>query len=165
MGINVLMIFTALNDLAQGSCCIRSQWARCFTYKWLVNIHLSILQRTLSSSESLHLYRSATGYFICYLCSSSMSWILTAKYCCIYIDSSKFLYLLAAAAIIYNYSNNQQQQQFSSSVADLFCQDQIHLHCHIHYHAKTFTVFMIERIYLYTLVYIHSLATLLGTHF
>ncbi len=63
------------------------------TFKWLVNIHLSILQHTLSSSETLHLYRSATGYFICYLCSSSMSWILTAK----------FLYLLAAAIIYYIY--------------------------------------------------------------
>ncbi len=35
------------------------------------------------------------------------------------IGSSKFLYL-------YNYSNNQQHQQFSSSIADLFHQDQIH---------------------------------------
>ncbi len=28
-----------------GSCCIHSQWACCFTFKWLVSIHLSILQR------------------------------------------------------------------------------------------------------------------------
>ncbi len=40
------------------------------------------------------------------------------------IGSSKFLYL--AAAVIYNYSNNQQQQQFSSNVADLFRQEQMH---------------------------------------
>ncbi len=55
--------------------------------------------------------------FICYMCSSSISYMVTAA-CCWCIGRSKSRYLLC------------------SSGADLFRQDQIHQHCHVHYHTN-----------------------------
>ncbi len=111
-------------------------------YGWLVFTWdscsmLSELSEALHLPQ-LHLYRSTTGYFIC-ICAAAVCLKYSRHRIAIWIGSSTFLYLLAAvAAVIYNYSNNQQQQQFSSSVADLFHQDQIHQNSHIHHHDKIF---------------------------
>lgn len=34
-----LMIFTVINYLTQADSCICSQWASCFTFKWLISIY------------------------------------------------------------------------------------------------------------------------------
>ncbi len=58
---------------------------------------------------------------MCFMCSSSISYMLTAAcYGC--IVSSESRYLLCRSS--------------SSSIADLFLQDQIHYYCHVHYHAN-----------------------------
>ncbi len=94
--------------------CIGSQWARCSTFKYFTYVCGSSLQHTPETLHlpQLHLYRSATGCihggYSCYMCSSSISYMLTAA-CCGCIGSSKSRYLVCR-----------------SSVADLFCQDQIH---------------------------------------
>ncbi len=67
---------------------------------------------------SCMLYMGGILYSLFYMCSSSISYMLTGA-CCGCIGSSKSWYLLCR----------------SSSVADLFCQDQTHHHCHVHYHA------------------------------
>ncbi len=76
----------------------------------------SVLQKpsTFPSSTCIDLLRGDScmlygGYFICYICSSSISYMLTAA-CCGCIGSSKSRHLLCR----------------SSSVADLFRQNQTH---------------------------------------
>ncbi len=108
--------------------CISSQWARCSTFKYLANAYdrsCSSLQKpsTFPSSTFIDLLRGdhvCYGGYSCYMCSSSISYMLTAA-CCGCIGSSKSRYLLCRS------SSN-------SSIADLFRQDQIHEHCHVHYH-------------------------------
>ncbi len=86
---------------------------------WLVLVvaDRSVLQKTLHLPQ-LHLYRSATRWYmyaigglfhVCYICSSSISYMLTAA-CCGHIGSSTSRYLFC----------------HSSSIADLFRQNQIH---------------------------------------
>ncbi len=130
------MIFTALNDLAQCS-----QWAYCFTFKWLVSIYLSILQHAFRVPLKPSTFPSSTFTDLLWvilnaICAAAV-FLKYSQYCiAVCIDSNKFLYS-AAAATIYNHSNNQQQEQLSSSVADLFCQDQID-YFHVYYHADIF---------------------------
>ncbi len=110
-----------------GSLHISSQC--CSTFKCLTSAcygSRSTLQKpsTFPSSTCIDLLRGDScmlygGYFICYMWSNSISYMLTAA-CCGCIGSSKSRYLVCS----------------SSSVADIFCQDQTHSHCHVHCHAK-----------------------------
>ncbi len=114
--------------------CIGSQWACCSTFKYMTSACCSSLQRASETLHlpQLHLYRSATRWFMyaiwglfhaCYICSSNISYMLTAA-CCGCIGNSKSRYLLCRSS------------SSSSNVADLLHQDQIHSHCHEHYHAN-----------------------------
>ncbi len=85
---------------------------------WLL-FAVAVCQHTSETLHlpQLHLYRSADSCMIygvihmCYMCSSSISYMLTAA-CCECIGSSMSQYLLCRSS--------------SSSVTDLFRQDQIH---------------------------------------
>ncbi len=80
--------------------CISSQWAHCSIFKYLAFVCCRSSQLTSETLHlpQLHLYRSATGWFtyamgvihMCYMCSSSISYMLTAA-CC---GCSKSQYLL-----------------------------------------------------------------------
>ncbi len=99
-----------------GFLCISSQWARCSAFKYVASAYCSscsALQKpsTFPSSTCIDLLWGDLcmlygGYFI-HMFSSSFSYMLTAA-CCGCIGSSKSRYLLC----------------HSSSVADLFRQDQ-----------------------------------------
>ncbi len=104
--------------------CIGSQWALCSTFKYMTSACCSSSQRASETLHlpQLHLYRSATRWFmyaiwglfhVCYICSSSISYMLTAA-CCGCIGCSKSQYLLF------------RSRSRSRSIAGLFCQDQIH---------------------------------------
>ncbi len=91
-----------------GYFCISSQWARCSTFKYLASACCSsciALKKpsTFPSSTCIDLLRGDScmlwGLFhICYMCSSSISYMLTAG-CCGCIGSRKSRYLVC-------YSNN-----------------------------------------------------------
>ncbi len=88
--------------------CISSQWACCSTFKYSTSACSSSSQRALETLllPQLHLYRSATRWFmyviwglfhVCYICSSSISYMLTAA-CCGCIGSSKSRSLLCRSS-------------------------------------------------------------------
>uniref|UniRef100_A0A672LGS0 Zgc:113232 n=1 Tax=Sinocyclocheilus grahami TaxID=75366 RepID=A0A672LGS0_SINGR len=78
----------------------------CFTFKWLISIRLSIAACFQSSSENLHLpqlhlYRSAMGYFICYLCSSSFDPYVPAATVVTMITEETYPYATAVESFDY----------------------------------------------------------------
>ncbi len=76
-----------------GFCRISGQWARCSAFKYLAGAccsSCSTLQKpsTFTSSTCIDLLRGDScmgygGYFICYMCNSSISYMLTAA--CLFI--------------------------------------------------------------------------------